>query len=776
MLYLDENPNPVLKVSDKGRIVYSNPASECLLAKLAYQDQQDSLHLHDEYYQTCLRAIELSQPVELDVSCQGQTYICSFVPLSAEKCVMIYGVDITMQKKAKVALYKIASSRHRQLRYHGYNIAKRIFNTINQGLVISDSLGRIEYANQVFSQMIGFSPDAIAGQRLSDFIDIDDASLLEQILTLHTFGESFNFEARLSQRAGGRKHVMITTVPRVWNGKPIGVVTLITDLSERKRMEEALALARDQAQESERLKSEFVSTMSHELRTPMNSILGMSELLLDTHLTDEQREFATTVWNESNILLNIINSILDFSKIDSGRLALNEEELGLVGLVEDVIEMMSATAYEKNITLISYIDPLIPTRLRGDANRIRQVFVNLMSNAVKFTDRGQVLVRVSLQALSDTRVTVYCSIRDTGIGIPRSALHLIFEPFRQVDGSITRRHRGTGLGLVISKRLIELMGGKIGVESVEGQGSTFWFTINLERLSGQALKPLPHIPVEQEALRALVVSGNLAQGEVIEDYLQAWGVRAERAVNQRVALGLLRQTSTTQQPIYLVIVDQAFGEGYELADAIRKDEELRSISLVGLRDVSDRRGEQILHREVYDILLNKPLKQEQLFKAIYGLQTGRIRRQPNHEEISSQGNLRLSKTDALRMGRLVLLVENNLSNQKIALIQLQKLGYAAVAVKNGEEAIDAVQWVLQSGKAYGLILMDVEMPELDGLSASQKIRAMENTYNAHMPIVAMSTLRNIKDIERYLSSGVDAYINKPLKMSELKSILMRWLK
>ena len=364
------------------------------------------------------------------------------------------------------------------------DFALYVVNTMGQGLTVTGADSKWTYVNPAFAAMLGYSPEDLVGRQPEDFTFAEDVGRLDEAILARRTGRTTSYETRLHRADGGTVYAFITGSPHRRGDRIIGSVAVVTDLTERKQIEEALAAARDQALEASRLKSEFLATMSHEIRTPMNSILGMNELLLSTSLSEAQREYADAVQVSAEGLLSLIDDILDFSKIEAGKLALAEIDFELRPAVDRACDMFAPKVRAKGLSLTAAVAPDVPEWLRGDAGRLHQVLVNLIGNAVKFTDQGGVEVTVCMTAVTDASCTLRFEVADTGMGISQSAHQRLFQPFTQADGSMTRKYGGTGLGLAISRRLVELMGGEIGVDSEEGAGACFWFTMQCKYASG----------------------------------------------------------------------------------------------------------------------------------------------------------------------------------------------------------------------------------------------------------------------------------------------------
>jgi PAS domain S-box-containing protein len=620
------------------------------------------------------------------------------------------------------------------------------------------------FINEAHLLICGLTRDEV--ERPGVFSGISHPDDLERQRTLYAQIEAgttpaFSLEKRYLRRDGVTVWVVLTLQRRPLEGGGFEEISTVVDITEQKRQSEELRLAKDAAEAANLAKSQFLAMMSHEIRTPMNGVIGMTSLLLESPLRPEQQDCVETIRSSGDALLTIINDILDFSKIESGRLELEQVEFNVRECVEGALDLLAPKCAEKGLDLLYEIRDGVPGAVTADPTRLRQVLVNLIGNAVKFTERGEVVVSLRAEpAQADGRVEMAFAVRDTGIGIPPEGLTRLFRSFSQVDTSTTRKFGGTGLGLVISKRLAEMMGGRMWVESEVGRGSTFHFTI-LAAPAGT--KPRSWIAPHPAALAGrslLLVDDNATNRRILADVAKGWGMSVRACASGAETLGALREGELFD----LAVLDMHMPEmdGATLAREIRALRTAEAMPLILLSSVGSREG--VNDPALFDAYLTKPAKPAQLLEAMAGFFRGVARVE---RPVSTHPFVAAAASAATRTER-VLLAEDNVVNQKVALLMLARLGYRADVVANGLEAIEAV-----TRQRYDLVLMDVQMPEMDGLEAARRILLKWPQRSDRPWIIALTANAMQGDREACIAAGMDDYVSKPIKTEELAAAMAR---
>jgi len=648
------------------------------------------------------------------------------------------------------------------LRTHELQVSEQRFRKLSAhapiGIFETDSTGVVTYSNPQLQKIMGLSLNETLGDGWRRAVHPDDAirvfALWQNVINK---GCESNFEFRYRTPADEVYWVHLRSMPlRSETGETTGHVGSVEDITDRKTIELELARARDEAVHSGQLKSRFLANMSHEIRTPMNGVIGMTNLLLDTQLTTEQRDFAETIRDSADGLLTLINDILDLSKIEADKMIFEEIDFNLHDVIEGSLELLAEQAHLQKDELASFIEPGTPDRLKGDTGRIRQVLMNLVSNAIKFTKSGEVIVRVS----SKTEDEEYCDLRfqitDTGIGIAPEAQKKLFEAFSQADESTTRKFGGTGLGLVICKQLIEKMNGTIGLESFPGEGSNFWFTLRLQKQ--KALSVALNQDHSLVNTRTLIVDDNITNGRFLHDQIIAWKMRNGTAHNGIDALAHLRKAAEEgdSYPLAIIDMDMPDMDGLELAREIKADPKIASTRLILLTGFGRRISPAELHAAGITDWRYKPVWQSTLFECLANALLGAK---------TTPYTIVASLAPLPRRKERVLVADDNPVNQKICIAQLRKLGYSAEAAGNGLEVLQALENI-----PYEIILMDCQMPEMDGYEATKRIR--QNDARS-IYIIAVTANAMQGDREECLACGMNDYVSKPVRVDALGAALDR---
>jgi PAS domain S-box-containing protein len=647
---------------------------------------------------------------------------------------------------------------------HEVQSQKQYFETLITSspvaIIVLDENNLISAANPAFCKLFEFSEDEIRGESIDDLIvPIIELDMALDMTRLACEGERVHHIGKRKTKSGRFVDVDIYGVPVLIEGKQSGALALYHDITELVKTENELRDAKMAAEQAAQTKAEFLSNMSHEIRTPLNAIVGMSSLLMDTPLDHNQADYVATIRSSTDDLLNIVNNILDFSKIEAGKMVLEEQPFYLSELIESSLDLFTPDASVKGLDLAYVIEDFVPAKIIGDPTRLRQILVNLLANAVKFTEKGEVVVQLSSKRLEGEIFSIQFRVRDTGIGIPIEKRKRLFQPFSQIDASTTRKYGGTGLGLSISKNLVELMGGEIWVNSDVGRGSTFNFTIIAQASpTTDRLVPIVEQP-DMSGIRLLIVDDNQTNRLIVQRFTEKWGMIPTAVESGPQALSLLEEG----QGFDLAIIDMLMPEmdGTALAAKIHERKSSKDLQLIMLSSAAVHRDapEYLQH---FSAFIQKPIKRSNLFDVIMTVIDNEPIT-PQKKVVSSDFGFDsgMAKNHPLK----ILLAEDNIVNQKVAVKLLEKFGYRVDIAGNGLEVIQAFE-----RQNYDVIFMDIQMPEMDGEEA---MRVIKRGARSQPWIVAMTAHALDGDREKYLSRGMDDYISKPLNVKELIRILER---
>ncbi|MBN2387672.1 MAG: response regulator [Anaerolineales bacterium] len=663
---------------------------------------------------------------------------------------------------------------------------QRIVSSIEDVVYSVDGQTReFSYLSPVFERMLGYTMEDIqqmGGRRafLAQVIRGEGYADQEEVFNQLVVDEKVvpHWEAWWQCKDGTLKCLEDRSKPVYEDGRLVSTQGILSDITERKEYEEALKIqakeleqARLDAEQANRAKSEFIANMSHEIRTPMNGVMGMLELTLETSLTDEQREYLRISLQSAESLLALLNDILDYSKIEARKMEFESIDFNLRSTVEDVASSLAKRAQDKGLEMACLVHPEIKTELRGDPGRLRQVLMNLGGNALKFTERGEVVIRAEQISDTKTHTTIRFSVQDTGIGITPDRQTAIFDRFTQADGSTTRRYGGTGLGLTISRQLVEGMGGQIGLQSEPNVGSTFWFELTFEKQplkkTTGTISSAATAKASVEGMHILAVDDNATNRMILTKMVEGFGGRIEVAESGSQALDMLRAASQSKDPYTIVLLDMQMPEmdGEQTAHLIKSDPRIADTHIVVLTSIGERGDVARLEALGCSGYLLKPVKRKLLKEALHAVKD-------QEKEIKKTGHLVTGHllSEQKRQGCRILLAEDNQVNLKFAQILLEKAGFTVAVVENGKQAYEQIRL-----GSYDGVLMDVQMPEMDGLQATRQIREWEKGQERHVPIIAMTAAAMKGDRERCLESGMDDYISKPLDSKSLLDKLDHWM-
>jgi len=639
---------------------------------------------------------------------------------------------------------------------------RKIIENTPIGMAISNDNAVFEYVNPALCSLLDYSSFDFKGKPFWDIVTPSDKKLLQtEYFNIYRGKHNFRREWQLVTKNNEEVFVLIDTTLMTGDDGLPKVLSFITDITERKKLMNELVDAKEKAIVANKTKSAFLANMSHEIRTPMNGIMGMTEILKQTKLNAEQKEYLEVINTSANNLLSIINDILDFSKIEAGKIELEQTPIDIAEIISEIADLLIFKSDQKNLELLTYTHVTTKYTILGDPVRLKQILINFANNAIKFTpDGGEVIISAELKEIVYDEVEILFSVKDTGIGISKEGIEKLFKPFSQVDASTTRKFGGTGLGLVIAKRLANQMKGDVFVESEIGKGSIFSFTAKFKM-------DLSHTYAQQEielaGLNALILDDNETNLQILAKYLEFWGCNSQKATNAYDAYELLKKSYTSGQPFDFVLSDYMMPDidGFGFAKMVKKNKLIRNTKMILLSSMTHLSVKKEYKEAGFRAYLYKPIKIEQLKRTLmHVLFSEDIHEEKEQKQDKNTSNKKLN----------ILLAEDNMINQKVAVTILKKMGHQVQIADNGLIAFDKFQ-----KNNYDIILMDMQMPEMDGLESTRLIRAFEKEKKLQQtPIISMTANAMKADMEKCLNAGMNDFISKPFKQEQLLKIIQKY--